>query len=135
MRADIVDDRHAQFVQFARQAQVEVGKVDQHRRVGTAPLGLAHDLAKAAVDGGNVFDDLDDADFGDLARVDQQVATGAAHLLSAHPEELDAAIWRAARDLPAQGFHQFCAIEFARSFSGGDQNSHLAIMTGASEQL
>ena len=77
------------LVKLARQAQVEVGKVDEHGCVGTAALGFAHHLAKAAIDGGNVLDDLDDADFGDLPRVNQQVASGVAHLLAADAEELD----------------------------------------------
>ena len=57
--------------------------------VGAAALGLADDFAKAAIDGRDMLDDLDNANFGDLARVDQQLASGVAHALSADAEEVD----------------------------------------------
>src|ERR1700690_3993328 len=74
LRADVVNDRHAALVQLARQAQVEIRKVDQHGGVWESLFGLAHHFAKAAIDERNVLDDLDNADFGDLARIHQKVA-------------------------------------------------------------
>ena len=70
LRTDVIDNRDSLRVKLAGQAQVEVRKVDQHGCVGASPFRFAHDLAKAAIDVGNVLDDLDDADLGDLARVD-----------------------------------------------------------------
>src|ERR1019366_1337542 len=61
LRADVVNDRHAALVQFARQAQVEIGKVDEHRGVRPPPFDLAHHVAKAAIDERNVLDHLHDA--------------------------------------------------------------------------
>src|SRR5271165_4122797 len=89
LRAHVVNDRHAALVQLTGKAQIEVREVDEHSRVGPALLGLAHHLAKAAIDGWNVLDDLNDADFGDFAGVHEQLAAGGAHLLSADAEELD----------------------------------------------
>ncbi len=118
-------------MKLARQPQVEVGKVDEHGRVGPAPFGLAHDLAKAAIDGRDVPDDLDDADFGDFSRVDQQLAAGLAHLLAANAKELDGSVAAGLlRGQTAQSLNQLCAIELAGSFAGGDQDSHGLIMTG-----
>ena len=124
LRADVVDDGHAALVQLARQAQVEVGEVDEHGGVRTASLGFANHLAKAAIDRGNVLDDLDDADLGDLSRIDQQIAAGGAHLLAAHAEELDAGRRIGLGDLPPQSLDQLCAVEFAGGFARRDQNSH-----------
>ncbi len=70
---------------------------------------------------GMCLDDLDDADLGDLSRVNQQVASGAAHLLAAYAKEVDGGT---GSHLPAQSFHQLGAIELARSLAGGDQDSH-----------
>src|SRR5271157_4829298 len=89
LRTDVVNDGNAALVKFAGEPQIEIGEVDEHRRIGPAPLRLAHHLAKAAIDGWNVLDDLDDADFGDLASVRQQLAAGRAHLLSSDAEEVD----------------------------------------------
>ena len=89
LRAHVVNDRHASLVHFAGESQVEVREVDKHGSIGPSLRGLAHHLAKTAVDGWNVLDDLNDADLGDLSRVDQQLATGGAHLLSADAKELD----------------------------------------------
>ena len=44
LRADVVDHRHAALVQFAGQAQVKVGEVDEHGRVRPATFRLADDL-------------------------------------------------------------------------------------------
>src|SRR5271157_852466 len=88
LRAHVVNDRHAALVQLAGEPQIEIWEVDEHRRIGPAPLRLAHHLAKAAIDGWNVLDDLYNADFGDLASVRQQLAAGRAHLLSADAEEV-----------------------------------------------
>src|ERR1039458_1696816 len=54
LRADVVNDRHSAVVQLARQAQVELGKVDEHRGVWPSPFGLAQDLVEAAIDERNV---------------------------------------------------------------------------------
>src|ERR1035441_2647826 len=59
LRADVVNDRHAALVQLARQAQVELGEVDEHGGVWPSPFGLAHHFAEAAIDERNVLDDLD----------------------------------------------------------------------------
>src|SRR5271157_743813 len=134
LRTDVVNDGNAALVKFAGEPQIEIWEVDEHRRIGPAPLRLAHHLAKAAIDGWNVLDDLDDADFGDLASVRQQLAAGRAHLLAADAEEIDLSIRLPLGDLFAQGLHQLCAIKFARCLSCGDEDSHSGIMTGGSCQ-
>ena len=131
LRAHVINDRHAALVHFAGEPQIEVGEVDEDGSIGTTLFGLAHYLAKTAIDGRNVLHDLDDADFGDLAGVHQQLAAGSTHLLSADAEEFDLSIRLSLRKPLAQGFDQLCAIEFAGRFSCGDEDSHSGIMTGA----
>ena len=109
LRADVINDRYPALVQFARQAQVEVGEVDEHRGVWASPFRLAHHLAEAAIDGRNVLDHLDDADLGDLARVHQELATGGAHLLAANAEELQ----RSARGVCCETWPRNASISFA----------------------
>ena len=92
LRADVVDDRHTTLVQLAGKSQIEVGEVDEHSGIRAAPLGFAHNLAEAAIDGWNVLDDLDNANLGDLASVHQQLAARRAHLLSADAEELNLSV-------------------------------------------
>ncbi len=50
LRTDVINDRHAAFVQFACQTQIEVRKVDENGGVWPSPFGLTHHLAKAAID-------------------------------------------------------------------------------------
>src|SRR5664280_2627267 len=135
LRADIVNDGHAELVELARQAQVEFGEVDEHRGVWPSPFGLAHHFAEAAIDERNVPDDLDNADFGNLSRIHQKVATGGAHLVSANAEELQLERRSLVRELAAQSFHQLRAIKFAGGLSRGDEDTHTGIMTGQRCQL
>jgi hypothetical protein len=60
-----------------------------------------------------VLDHLDDANFGDLASVGQQLASGVAHTLAAYAEELYIGLIGALRELAAQCLHELCAIKFA----------------------
>src|SRR5664280_1118161 len=135
LRADVVNDRYPALVQLARQAQIEIGEVDEHRGVWPSPFGLAHNFAEAAIDERNVLDDLDNADFGDLSRIHQKVATGGAHLVSANAEELQIGRRSLVRELAAQSFHQLRAIKFAGGLSRGDEDTHTGIMTGQRCQL
>src|SRR5664280_395570 len=135
LRADIVNDGHAELVQLARQAQVEFGEVDEHRGVWPSPFGLAHHFAEAAIDERNVLDDLHDADFGDLSRIHQKVATGRAHLVSANAEELQIGRRSLTRELAARSFHELGAIELAGGLSRGDEDTHTGIMTGQRSRL
>jgi len=121
-------------VQFACQAQVEIGKVDKHGGVWPPPFGLAHHFAEAAIDERNVLDYLDNADLGDLARIHQKIATGGAHLVSANAEELQVGRRSLMGELAAQSFHELGAIKLAGGLSRGDEDTHSGIMTGRSCQ-
>jgi hypothetical protein len=60
-----------------------------------------------------VLDHLDDPNFGDLARVGQQLASGVAHTVAAYAEELYGGPIGALRELAAECLHELCAIKFA----------------------
>src|SRR2546430_11028040 len=52
LRADEVESGNAQAMQFARQAQVEIGEVDEYSRVRLAPRGFGHQMLEAATNRG-----------------------------------------------------------------------------------
>ena len=120
LRADVIDDWYSALIQLARQPQVEIRKVDEHRRFGPTPFRLPYYFTKAAIDSRNVLDDLDDSDLGDFSGVDQKIATGRPHLFSANPKEFDIGSSCCLGDLTAQSLHQLCTIKFARCLSCGD---------------
>src|SRR5580698_8986626 len=108
-------------MQLSSQPQVKVGEVDENSGVGATIPGFANHLAKTSIDSRDVLDDLDDADFGDLTRIGQQFAACLAHLVAANSEEFGLIARGALRELPADGLHQLCTIEFAGRLSCRDQ--------------
>src|SRR5258708_1820137 len=71
LRADKVEDRNAQAVQFSGQTQVEVGEVNQDGGVRLAPRCFGNQMLKAAADSGQVRDHLYQPDNSDLMGMDQ----------------------------------------------------------------
>ena len=89
LRADVVDDGYVQLMEFASKAQVEVWEVDENGGIGTAVPGGADDLPESAIYARNSLDHFDNADLGDLAGVGNEFASGRAHPIAAHSEELE----------------------------------------------
>ncbi len=81
-------------MQFARQPKIEVGKVDQHRRVRTPPFRLGHDFAKQPEDARQMFDHFRQPHHRDLVGVDHQLASGLLHPLAAHAKKLQLSCFR-----------------------------------------
>src|ERR1035438_6097198 len=80
--ADVIDHWDSALVQLARQAKIEVRKVDQHGSVRTASFRFSHHAAKALVDPRQVLDDLGQSHHRDLVRVGHEFASGLLHPLS-----------------------------------------------------
>jgi hypothetical protein len=78
---------------------------------------------KVAVNLREVAEDLGDTDDGKVLGVDDRVASGGTHALSANPEKLQRRI------AALQGFDELGAVHFPGRFSGGDQDSHGDILT------
>ena len=118
LRADIVDDGNAAPVKLARQAEVPVGKVDEHGGVRFAGIHRAQQFAEFAPDFRQSGDDLSQADHRDVLGVHDQTTAGAAHAFAAHAEAVQR--WLTF----FQGGDQQRAVVFAGSFPGRDQQSH-----------
>ena len=120
---DVVDDGNAALAHLARHPPVESGRIDDDGKVGAALVGGANQFFVKAENFWEMADDLSDTDDGEVFGVDDDVAAGGAHAVSARAEERDAA-----GDSSAQSFNQLRSIHFARSFARRDQNLHAAIV-------
>ncbi len=69
-------------------------------------------------------EDFGDADDGEVFGVDDRVAAGGAHAVSADTEEFEGRI------AAAQGFDELRAVHFPRSFASRDQDSQESIVEG-----
>jgi hypothetical protein len=84
--ADEVDDRDVQLFEFAGEAEVDVGEVDEDGDVGAAFFDGGDEAAELAVDVGHVPDDLGDAHVGDVFGADDALEAGVFHLFAAEAE-------------------------------------------------
>ena len=87
LRANVIDDGDAALAHLASYAPVESGGIDDDGKVRTAPVGLGDQFVKQAVDFWQMADDFRNADHGEIFGVDDRVASGGAHAVSAHAEK------------------------------------------------
>src|SRR6266496_676136 len=115
LRADVVDQGDPVAFQTARQQTVEVGKVDEHRAVGTAlPCGGLETL-EGPPQRRKLFEDLGDSHDGELLRADHAVEAGGGQTVSAHAEGEEIRLFLAER------LEQTRAMPVARGLAGRDQ--------------
>jgi hypothetical protein len=105
-------------VQLSSQAEIPIGKVDQDGGVRPAAIHIPQQLTKFGVDLRNVRDYFRQPNHRDVPRLHHQVASGEAHALAADTGTLKRRI------MPAQCFHEQGAVGIARSFAGGNEESH-----------
>ena len=84
--ADEVDNWDVQFFEFAGQAEVDVGEVDEDGDVGPVFFDGGYETAVFAIDVGHVPDDLGDAHVGDVFGADDALEAGVFHLFAAKAE-------------------------------------------------
>jgi hypothetical protein len=99
-------------MELAKEAEVEVGEVNEDRNMGTASSDGALEFAKFAVDAGQVFNHLGEAHDSHIFSADDAVDAGGAHALAAHAYELGL------RQFLAQKGRQLRAVKFAAGFAG-----------------
>src|SRR5262245_60970184 len=87
LRADKIENRNTEAVELARQTEVEVREVDEHGCVGLAPCSFCDHALESPADIRQMLNDFRQSNDRDVSRVDQQLATGSMHLVSAHAEE------------------------------------------------
>src|SRR5207253_10819081 len=114
LRAHIVDDRDSALVHLPRDAPVECGRINDDGEVWPAAVGFNNQLAKQAPNFGKMAENFCDSDNGKLLGIDDGVASGGAHALSANPGEFERRI------ISAQRLHKLRAIHFAGSLPGRD---------------
>src|ERR1700732_4649826 len=85
--ADKVENRNAQTVQFTRQTEVEVRKVDQDGCVGLAPRRFGNQMLEAPADSRQMRQNFHQTNPGDFIGMDQQLGASRTHLFSAHAKE------------------------------------------------
>jgi len=84
--ADEVDDGDVELFQFAGEAEVDVGKVDEDGDVRAMFFDGGDEAAVLAVDVGHVPDDLGDAHVGDVFGADYALEAGVFHFFAAEAE-------------------------------------------------
>src|SRR5271166_1710175 len=89
LRGDIVDGGDAALFHLAGDAPVEGGRVDDDGEVGLALVGFREEMFVEAVDFWQVAEDFGDADYGEVFCVDDRVASGGAHAVSADAEKFE----------------------------------------------
>src|SRR5690242_16959357 len=92
LRADVVHNRNAAAMHFARHFQIKRGRVNDHGGVGAALVSLVNQLAKFAVDSGQTAENFGDAHNRQFASVDHRIATGFAHAVATHAEKFHAGL-------------------------------------------
>jgi uncharacterized protein YdeI (YjbR/CyaY-like superfamily) len=84
--ADEVDDGDVEFLKFAGEAEVDVGKVDEDGDIGMLLFDGRDEAAVLPVDVGHVPDDLGDAHVCDVFGSDDAVEAGGLHLFATQAE-------------------------------------------------
>ena len=87
LRGDEPDDGDVAFLEFAGEAEVYVGEIDEDGDVGAGLLDVSDELAVLRVDVGGVADDFRDAHVGDVFGADDAGLTGGLHELAAEAGE------------------------------------------------
>src|SRR5262245_11657968 len=119
LRRHEVNDRHAAAVKFAGNAEVEGGRVNHNCQVGACDFGSANQPVKFRINFGQMTEDLSHAKNGEVPGIDNNVASGRAHLDAANTHALQR--WLAA----AQDRYQLRAIPVTGSFAGRDEQLHV----------
>src|ERR1700724_3362821 len=114
LRADVVDQGNSISPEPARQEAVEVGKIDEHRAVGTALARGGFETPEGPRQRRKLFEDLGDSHDRELLREDHPIESGRGQTLPAHSKRGET------RSLRAQGGEQPRAMPIARGLAAGD---------------
>src|SRR5665213_2161601 len=88
LRAYEIDDGDAEPMELARQAEMEVGKVDEHSHVGPPCANRFLQLAELAVDAWKMSQHFRQSHDGYVFRADDAFYAGSLHPLATHAEQL-----------------------------------------------
>src|SRR5580693_207301 len=112
LRSAVVNHGNAALLHLPRYAPVEGGRVDHDGEIGLALVSFFDQMLEQPVYLWHVAEDFGDADYGKIFRVDDGVAAGGAHAVSADAEEFEL------RVAAAHGFDELSAVHFSGGFAG-----------------
>ena len=118
LRADVVDDRDAVALQPPRQESVEIGKVDDHRRLRPAREGRLVQSAQGAAQRGKLLEHLRDADDRQRLGPHHRIEPRLGQPRPSHAERGDTGTAKLERP------EQACAVEVAGSLARGEEEVH-----------
>src|SRR5262245_27648254 len=113
--ADEIEDRNGDSVQLARQAQIEIRKVDQDRGPGPALLCFSDYVFKLAANGRKMSNHFSQANHSHFAGVYKKFTSGNAHFVATHAKKSCFG-----REL-LQCLNELSAVVFSGGFPGGDE--------------
>ena len=128
LRGDVVDRWDAAAFHLAGYAPVESGRVDNDGEIRLAPVSFANQVLVESQNFGQVAENLGDTDDRQVFGIDDGVASGYAHTVTANAEELERWIE------VLQGLDELRTVHFTGSFAGGDQDKHESLATGLSSR-
>ena len=117
--ADEVDDGNVEGFEFAGEAEVDVGEVDEDGGGGAASFDGGDEAAVGRVDAWGVAKDLGDTHVGHVFGADDALLACGLHLATAEAEERGAGV--AACELG----DDLCAVVIARGFAGGEKDGRV----------
>src|SRR5208337_2689321 len=112
-----VDDTNFSFLELFGQAQVEIGKINQHGKLRPASIHFFEQSVEGAVSSRQSADYLRYADHGELVGVHDSVHPGQAHRFAATAEDLRVV------EAGPQGGGEFSSINIAGAFAGDDHQA------------
>src|SRR5580704_210024 len=112
LRSNIIDNGNATLLHLPRHPPVKCRRVDHDGEVGPASVSFLDQMPVEAENLGQVAENFGDADHGEILSVDDCVAAGGAHSLSANAEELNLLI------AAAQRFDELRTIHFSGRLAG-----------------
>jgi uncharacterized protein YdeI (YjbR/CyaY-like superfamily) len=116
LRADEVDDWDVKLPEFAGEAEVYVGEVNEDGDVRAALFDGGHEAAKFAVDVRRMTNDLGDTHVGDVFGTDDAVLAGLLHLFAAKAEE------GSLREAGAEFADELGSVVVAAGFAGREKD-------------
>ena len=118
---DEPEDGDVAAVEFAGEAEVDVGEVDEDGGGGVGLVDVADEPAELGVDVGGVAEDFGDAHVGDVFGADDAGLAGGLHEEAAETGEggLGESLF--------QGVDDLRAVEIARGFAGGEKEVRVGV--------
>src|SRR5207302_7087804 len=125
LRAHVIHNGNAALVHLPRHTPVESGRINDDGEVWPAAIGFKNQLVKQAPNFGKMAKDFCDSDDGKLLGIDDGVASGGAHALSANPEELELPCLRRASGVCGDSRHRLSSGARLRRVSHDSSALHL----------